>query len=85
MSGQIFIRVKPLAVNSFENILAVCRSGRPVHKLLRTIGTFIELVDTPFLGKVSADGGELVRGHIPCERNDDTHSRILRCVTVGGI
>ncbi|MPM47995.1 hypothetical protein SDC9_94716 [bioreactor metagenome] len=85
MGCEIGIRIKPRTVDSLEHILAVCWCGRPVHKLMRTVGTLVKLVDTPFVGEVSSNGDILVGSDVAGRGNNNSNTRCLQCMTVGSV
>ena len=85
MCREIYIGIEPFALGGFADELTVCRSSRPIHELARFVGAFIELVDAPIGGEVSGKSHVLIRGDVPCERDDDAAARLFGCMSVGGI
>lgn len=85
MLGKISVWIQPFAVKPFIYILAVGRRGRPVHQLMDLIRTRVNTRNAHFCGQIPRDGFILFRRHIPCKGGEDAVTRMLRCMTVGGI
>ena len=85
VSREKHIGVKPCAVIFLADILPVRRAGRPVHQLVNLEGTGINLLHADAIGKITGDGVIFVRGHIPCQRNEDSRPWCLRHMTVSGV
>jgi DNA polymerase III subunit gamma/tau len=87
---QDIIGIEPCLVHFLELKSTVLRTGRPVHKLIWLIGTLIEIINAQHLSDIPGDRHELLRCHIPCHRNKNTRSGVLRStgmrsIQAGGI
>ena len=85
MRFQIFVWIKPCAVEALEHVLAIAGRCRPVHQLMRAVRAAVYTVDAPFLSQQSGQRQIFLRGHIPRQRRDDAIPRCFRRVAVGRI
>ena len=85
VSAQNFVRIQQRCVEVLEHKLSVFRCTRPIHDALGLIARIVEFVNTQRRSHSAPDGLVLLRVYIPCERYDQSESRLLRCMLMGGV
>ena len=85
MSRKDLLGIEPASVRLFIDVGAVLRSARPVHQLIRLIGTFVEEVNAEGLCHIPGDRHKLLRRHISGAREDKTDTRSVLRAAVRGV